>query len=190
MRKFMLLLLGALLVSVPVFAAESPANEGATIQDLVKGGPQDTGVRIYARVRNSSQAANEASLVAGDAVVWDSVSDDGYSVTKVFASADNLFAGIIVTTIPTDDTGGTSDVGGRNWGYAQVYGIGSANSTAGGSNAANVGEPFITSGDDGKITSANASDATNAAVLGSRGGFYLDAGDGSSTSYDVFIKSM
>lgn len=198
MKKLYSLFLAALLVavSVPAFAIDDPtfANyikkraEGAKFADASRG------VRL---VRFSNNGLNASSLVSGDAVVWDTVSDDGVSVRTTTTSADGAFAGIVCTTIPTSDAStGTSaydDLGRRNWGWIVVEGFMTARATAGGTNGNSAGDIFITSTDSGVITTLENAGGNSTAnqiqrAVRGRGGFFFDAGDGSSTTYEVYVQ--
>lgn len=171
---------------------------------------QGTPVRVLKFVHYASADANATSLLSGDVVVYDTVSDDGVTVTRSITSGDGAIAGIVVTTIPSCDnttaTSAQSDRGRRNWGWIIVHGPATATISAGGTNAHAIGDPFIVSRDEGRITaleniiiSTDSSVVYNSAHLralwlrqvkaaGNSGGFFQDTSDGTSTTADVFVR--
>ena len=158
---------------------------------------QGTPVRVLKRVRFASRDANAVGIVSGDAVIYDTVSDDGVTIAFTTTSKDGAFAGIAVTTIQTADSASANaqeDAGKRNWGWIIVHGPANANVTASGTNANAVGNPLITSRDQGKVTTLEAPRGAGAASLdtafaaSNSGGFFYDAADGSSTTVDVFVN--
>ena len=162
-----------------------------------KGGTQQTVTLKW--VRYSNQAQDGASIVSGDAVVYDTISDDGVSVGRSSASADGAFAGIAVVTIQTADNAQNSafeGVGRRNWGWIIVHGKTSANTSAAGSASCSVGDGFITSSDAGQITCyqtaptvyLNGAYTNTTARRDAIGGFVFDAPAVGDTSIDVFVE--
>ena len=92
-------------------------------------------VRVYQLVRYGESGVNNSSLTEGDVVIWDIVSDDGVSVNLVGtagnpAVSNDAVAGVVVspTILTQDATGNTAvqDIGRRNWGYIQTYGLNTA----------------------------------------------------------------
>ena len=165
------------------------------------GGKQSDSVRVIKLVRLSTVNPNGTSVVSGDVLVYDTVSDDGVSVRLTTTSADGAIAGIACTAIATSDNVGTINsaadhVGGNNWGYIVVHGPANAKVSSG--HAANfaVGDRFITSGDSGAIgepqtiqgavTLANLNEA--AVTAQKTGGFTFDAGTVGDTSIEVFVN--
>lgn len=179
------------------FATSTPESAGYIKRSV--GGGQDQPTRGYVLVRNP--VLNDGTITGiisvGSAVVWDTTSDDGVTVQLTTTSGDNAFAGIAVTSIPTSDNANcaylSDDIGRRNWGYIQVYGMYErARVTAGGTNGHTAGYGFITSSDKGAITFgvvAN-SDADNALLMAQGcGGFFYDAASTTATTAEVFIKN-
>ncbi len=109
------------------FAYDSDGNvhkeegSGASIADAV---------RVYQLVRYPSVEAGGVRnfLSSGDVVVWDTNSDDGVTVnlTSMVGQSRDAVAGIVVSSTITGDTAsGTAvqDIGHKNWGYIQTYGL-------------------------------------------------------------------
>lgn len=158
-------------------------------------GKKGTPVRVLKLVRYASRDANATSILSGDVVVYDTVSDDGVTVTRTITSADATIAGIAATTIFSADGSSTSaqeDSYHRNWGWIIVHGPATATVTAGGTNGATVGTPFYTSRDEGRVagmsTGAGADQAAVLRMATSTGGFFQDTPAASDTSVDVFVK--
>ena len=100
------------------------------------GGSTSDPVRVLQLVRNpmtSGTAAGDGTfsvaISAGDVVLWDLTSDDGVTVNIVgeggITASNDAVAGVAAGTIPTADQAGTNvtDLGHRNWGYIQTYGL-------------------------------------------------------------------
>jgi hypothetical protein len=149
-------------------------------------------------VRSSHSTPNSVTINSGDAVVYDTNSDDGVSIRHTTTSADPAFCGIAVTAILSSDaTSGNNaydDWGRRNWGFVLVHGKTFANLTAGGGNGAAVGAPLITSGDAGAVTTtvsvvSNGVGSVAEAIARSKGGFFYDslASDATTTVAEVQI---
>lgn len=204
--KFLGLLILGLFITTGAFAYPSPTYSSYTDKsDRANADFPGTPVRVLKWVRYSQNGVNNTSLVSGDAVIYDTISDDGVSVNTTTLSADMRFAGICVTAIPTSDNTTTTkisdDWGRKNWGWIIVDGPAVANATAGGMNGAVAGDPFVTSTDAVKITtySAMTVDVTGAAASttntkiakagAARGGFFLDTVVASDTTAKVFVKS-
>lgn len=192
--KILAISLAAVFMSFGVaFATDQPTTIGEIKR--VTGARQAEPTRTFKLVRYSAQ--NLPAIAAGDAVVYDTISDDGVTVRLTTTSADGAIAGIAVTAIQTCDnannTTASDDEGKRNWGYIQVHGPVSAKVSAGGTNGNAVGDFFITSGDSGAVTtiqnrgSALAASANGLREVAANGGFFLDAADGTSTTSDVFL---
>ena len=205
MKKFTFLasfLLSAFLLGTGVaHAVNEPTLQGwdnkSKFAQQVPGAGGSTQTTVLKFVRYGESAQNGAQIVSGDAVVYDSISDDGITIDLTTTSADGTFAGLAVVVIPTSDsttvTSAFSDVGRRNWGWILVHGRASANVTAGGTNNNAVGDILITSSDAGKVTTlvntGTPTAADNYKGTRGRGGFFFDAADGSSTVVDVFVRA-
>ena len=207
-RLFIALTLGAL-VSVPAFAIDDPSYRNVIKLQTV-GQTQGEAVRVIKLVRYVSSDDNATSLVSGDAVSYSllAASDDGVSVARVITTADGAFAGIVCMTIQTGDSTGTSaydDVGRRNWGWVTVNGYAIASSGAGGTNNHAAGDPFYTSrteggvatlesvsvsGDNAAVATANANYLRQWKASSNVGGFFMDAADGSATTWEVYVENM
>ena len=181
-------------VSLPSAHAIGEPNFAEWENKSDKGGDRHP-ARVLKMVRNPLRGQDDTSLVSGDVVVVDTVSDDGLTVTRTTNSHDNAIAGIVVTTIPTADSNSTiytEDRGRRNWGWIIVHGPANARITAGGAGGAAARDAFITSTDSGTVTDANAisggNDADTLATAMGRGGFFLDAPGASDTSAEVFVQ--
>lgn len=177
-----------------------PSGNGIKYSTLRVGASEDDPIRVFKLVRFSTSGANQAAVVSGDALVYDTNSADGVSVRYTTTSADGSFAGFAVTTIQSADPGSTvaaDDIGHRNWGWVVVHGPALCNITAGGSNGAAAGNPIITSKDSGQSTTpeaiignaaANISNAANTA--GATNGFVMVApASATATQMKVFVKS-
>lgn len=209
--KKSLLVLIALLVTTfsGVSFADSPPE--TTFQSAQKkmmaGQEQGTPTRILKLVRYASGDPSSPSTASGDAVTYSLISDDGVTIAYTATSADGAIAGILATIIESAD--GTSvvaqdDAGRRNWGWMVVHGPMTGRSVAGGTNAHSAGDPFYTSRDAGAITSLEttfmSSDQGGSSNAGldllhvnerkaavSKGGFFMDAADGTTTRWDIFV---
>lgn len=198
MRNLKLLafsLFAVIATSGVALAVDSPTSVGE--MKKVKGSDQAEPTRVFKLVHNDDRGANGASLVSGDIVVYSATADNGVTISRTNTSADGAIAGIVVTTIPTQDTGAASgsieDVGRRNWGFILVHGPGSVNVTAGGSNAAVAGSPLLTSTDAGKAATANSTASVGAAsraeaIAIGKGGFFYDTVAASETVADVQVN--
>lgn len=204
MKKLFIVLSFLAFIGSGVASAAEPTysgwdNKSKFAQQVAgKGGTQQTVTLKW--VRYSEQAQNGASIVSGDAVVYDTVSDDGVSVSRSSASADGAFAGIAVVTIQTSDTVQNSPFEGngkRNWGWIIVHGKAVANITAGGAANCSAGDGFITSADAGVVScyqtvpTAYLNNAYFAGVVRKQamGGFVFDApAAATDTSIEVFVE--
>jgi len=105
-------------------------NDGSAVNNKeASGGSAADPVRVYTLVRYPNTTDVGVALSAGDVVIWDCVSDDGVTVNLVtVAGSSDAVAGVVVSsTIPTADQANTAagDIGRRNWGYIQTYGVNS-----------------------------------------------------------------
>ena len=124
MKRLLVASFAILLMAGVAFAVQSPGHG----DKLNQGGlPSDPG-KIFRLVRYVAvdNDVNASTLTADSLVVWDTVSDDGVTVTTTTTSGDAAVAGIIPIAIQTPDTLGRTafqDVGKRNWGWVQTYGL-------------------------------------------------------------------
>lgn len=195
MRKQLSLLVAilGLLVSTSAYAINNPDMANYEIRRGT-GGQQADAQRSVRLVRFGNRGANVSSLVSGDVVIWDTLSDDGVTIATTTTSADGAIAGIVCTTIPTADGSANTafdDQGRRNWGYIITSGKADANVGAGGTNSNSIGDSFITSTDAGKITGVPALPSVGSkaeSIAKARGGFFFDAGDTTSTTVEVYVR--
>lgn len=201
MRKI-IAILGLLFITVPALATEIPPSPD--FDNVVKlrnqGTSADATVRVVKLVRFGAQGDSVESISVGEALVYSSISDDGVTIARSTTSGDGAFAGIAATIIQTaDNTASNSagdDNGRRNWGWIIIHGKANALAKAGGTNGHSIGDPFITSSDSGRVTSpelrasTSAIQAPSARAYANRGGFFLDAGDGTSLTYEVIVENV
>jgi len=145
MKKFIALFLAVLLVSGTAYAVtgQSPAGQNVVIQRAVGAQRGESQVTVIIPVRYGRSDANSPSLTSGDVMTWDLVSQDGYTVSICQTDNDPAYAGVLVTPMLTDDTAGTFEDTGRNWGYMAVRGYVLAKVDSG---AAIPGDPIVPNG--------------------------------------------
>ena len=185
-------------ISGSAFAVNDPTFKTWIVKRQT-GTQQGDPVRVIKLVRFSSRAVNGPDIASGDVLVYDTVSDDGVTVRLTTTSADGAVAGISCVAIQTSDaitgTSAQDDAGRRNWGYMVVHGPADAKAAAGGTNGNAAGDLFLTSTDSGAITTLQTPTGTGTVqsselrkVVNGRGGVILDAADGTSTVYKVFVE--
>ena len=133
MKKILFVVLAILLSASVAFAAPDPTHTRGTVE-----GPGAVGeirgngnfpsecYRTFRLVRYANCNANDMHISPDNAVIWDTVSDDGVTVMLSTTSADSRVAGVAVSHILTADAAGNTaaqDIGRRNWGYIQTYGL-------------------------------------------------------------------
>lgn len=186
MKKLIALLVVGLLAGGVAFAAYDEGIYPAS-KDQAVGSP-DQSPRIYRFVRYAEMADSSRSLSAGEVVVWDCVSDDGVTIGMIGTAANSTdaVAGVVVGTIQTAEANGTAgaQVGKRNWGYVQVYGVntdcmldGTVNILAGGAIKAQ----------EASGTNVGYGCAAATTQAGAIFGFALDAVSADGTDNEVFI---
>lgn len=131
MKKFFAVLLAVLFMSTVAIAA--PGNYSAPDEpgDIVaKHGTMATPDRTFRLVRYQPPSKVDASVCASltkdSIVIWDSTSADGVTITYTSTSGDCRVAGIAAVTFLTPEYYGrtaSNDLGGRNWGWIQTYGL-------------------------------------------------------------------
>ena len=135
MRKLSILLSLAILLSGGVAIAYQEASDPGIKE--ASGGTVAQGVKVYQLVRNPNAGANDATFVSTDVVLWDTISDDGVTVNKTtdlgITTSTDAVAGVVVGEIPSAEAVGVvnsaaDDLGNRNWGYIQTYGVALAKS--------------------------------------------------------------
>jgi len=201
--------LGFVLCATHAYAITQPDFPG--IKKSIIGGRQSEAVRVYKRVRYAMTNPLKYSISANEVVIYDMISDDGYTISKSGVSADTAIAGIAVTEIQSAPAGTITDgrdhEGKRNWGYIQVHGPCIAKVLY---TSPTVGDPFITSADNSITTGASVTDRAVGSVgtfeadhvilagtagdsifdlrqLAAVGGFFMDTPTAGVLTTDVFI---
>ena len=151
---------------------------------LGQGGFQSDPHRIYRLVRfmPTSGSATSITLSAEAIVIWDTTSDDGVTITTTTTSGDAAVAGVVPVAILTPDVCGRSaadDIGGRNWGMLQTYGL--AQVTVNSAGSAGVNKAIGTSAAATQAGMYSGSGTPN----GNSAGFAYDSGSG--TDVEVFL---
>ncbi len=149
------------------------SDDGNTNRKESSGGTAADPVRIYQLVRypvtNASSVVSVSNVLsAGDVVVWDTVSDDGVTVNAVNAGgmSRDAVAGVVVATI-TGDVGAVdavTDIGRKNWGYIQTYGLCTHSKAVGA--IAFAGQSLTASSTPGYAVVIDTGSTSNAARLG------------------------
>ena len=187
--KIISLILISLLIGGNAFAVTSPG-----VGDILGAGqfPSDPG-RTFRLVRYVPTGGNDniPSLTADSAVIWSRVSDDGVTITTTTQTTDSGFAGIVPNAISTPDFGSlgalvSADIGRRNWGYVQVYGLsqGTMNTVY----AVAAGDAIGTASEAGRIGVFNASATAGSGLTQGNMGFALDAIAASGTNGAIFLR--
>jgi len=116
-KRLVVLILGLLLIASPAFAAGNYSGQNVIMVGGSMGPAGTTPPTEVVKVRYGYASNNtNTGLSSGDAVVWDSTSADGYTISACTASNDQKFAGILVTDIGTADSTAVRG-GGNNIGY-------------------------------------------------------------------------
>jgi hypothetical protein len=153
-------------------------------------------------VRNSfigSTPALTNHISVDSIVIWDTVSDDGRSVTLTTTSADSRVAGVVVgSSILTSEAGtigntATQHIGKRNWGWIQTYGkcevSVDATSTLVAGYAIGCGTLYGQASGFSPLSGGSTIVATHAANMG-MAGFAYDNATASATDVEVFLKGL
>jgi len=199
MRKFLVIALIALfavgIYALPSFAV-NPSGPGyaGDISGMATGRYASDPHRTFRLVRYNASTQTNANIVAGNIVVWDTLASptcaDGVSITLTTTSTDARVAGQMVTAIATRDAGGltwsgnhtaSEDVGQRNWGWLQTYGLSTTNATA--LQAITVGDAIATDTTAGQIGAYAPRDA----VHGGQAGFAVETMAAAGTG-KIFLK--
>ena len=107
-----------------------PATNNSGPGDILGQGKLDAQAhKIFRLVRFVPTGGSNTSIGISpeSIVIWDTVSDDGVTVTTSTTSGDNAVAGVIAATTVTPEYGclgntATTDAGKRNWTWLQTYG--------------------------------------------------------------------
>ena len=126
MRYLSLIIVAALLFSGVAFAA--PISSPGIGDKLGQGSLDSDPGKIFRFVRYMPAAGTiDADTLATESIViWDTLSDDGVTITTTTTSYDSAVAGIIAVAALTPDSLGRTavqDIGSRNWTWLQTYGI-------------------------------------------------------------------
>jgi hypothetical protein len=192
MKKFFVLfVIAALLVAGGSVAYAKPGigqNGGDISTKAYDWSPERTfrWVRFIPTV-GAGKAADLPSLTADSIVIWDTVSDDGCTVTTTTTSNDPRVAGVVLYAIETPDVVGqlvSADNGKRNWGWLQTYGKCEVNMMTLGDSVA--GGALGTGSTAGQCASYIASTTTG--LTNGLAGFYYDAGTAGATGVEAFLK--
>ena len=194
MRKIIALVLAVLLLGGTAFAATPGHRVSPGIGNIpVQGGTISDAQKTFRMVRYmpASATVNSATLSADTIVIWDTVSDDGITVTTTTTSGDSAVAGIVANACLTPDTGAIgrtakADRNSRNWTWLQTYGL--ADVYVQDNGTLDVGEALGTSSTAGVATTGVTWGTATGTVQGVAGFAYDDvAGTGSNTG-EVFVK--
>lgn len=187
-KKLFLFVLAISLVSGVALAADNALSKSPGAGDIMNQGRlANSPGRIFRVVRwqplNSGSSLIQNSLTADSIVVWDTTSDDGVTITTTLTSGDAAVAGIVPIAILTPDVYGQTaaqDLGKRNWGWLQTYGLSEATIAATG--AVTAGSKM------GTGTTYGGASGTAAATDTTRScGFFLDTAAVSATDVEVFL---
>jgi len=128
MKKIFALALITLLIGGIAFAGPTGPDEAGDI--LGQGKYPGQAHRVFRLVHVNPQCNDSDGLVAGTVVVWDDLLDDGVTVETTTTSGDSRVAGVLASTVVSNDTDGVdnntaSDDAGltANWGWMQTYGL-------------------------------------------------------------------
>jgi len=199
MKKILFVVLAILLSASVAFAAPDPTHTRGTVE-----GPGAVGeirgngnfpsecYRTFRLVRYASCDPNTMHISPDSMVIWDTVSDDGVTVALTTTSGDSRVAGVAVSHILTADAAGNTaaeDIGRRNWGYIQTYGLCQVSVDVCG--GFSVGEAIGTgSTEPGKVTGFATSVSSAAANGSGNAGFAMDSAALSDNNVEVFLKGL
>ena len=192
MKKFLFSLFAiAFLIGGGVAFAEYKEGSFANTKEEHPG-PASNPVRVYTLVRYPDLGATgtQTALTNGDVVIWDLVSDDGVTVNLIGeggAVSNDAVAGVVVGDILTPEVNGNTavqDLGKRNWGYIQVYGL--HTSTKVDASTITVGTGLTTSATARRAGTARAGGALNG---GATLGFAYDTSSASAENAEVFVRT-
>jgi hypothetical protein len=149
MKKLFIVALIALfaigMVDVALAAGPSGPGYSGDIMGMNTGRYASDPHRTFRMVRYGNPTQTAVNLTAGNIVIWDTTSSpaaqDGVTVCLTTTSSDARVAGQMVTTVASRDSDTTltawtgphcasEDVGLRNWGWLQTYGLSTTNATA------------------------------------------------------------
>lgn len=201
MKKIIALVLISLLIGGVAFAnIGTPAYRITPgigeIKNNDQGGTQSDPTKTFRMVRYAAKGVatdgNKHPLSADHLAVWDTVSDDGVTVTTSVVSGDTSIAGVVTLLILTPDSGtygntAVQDRGRRNWGWIQTYGLCqiSVDSVSG---IASAGTAF---GNSGKEPGEAAGYDTTINATGTKAGcagFAYDAGAKNANNVEAFVR--
>lgn len=190
MKKIISVLIVALLLGFAVTAqADQPASGGWDFMSENSGPNGISAPTLIVPVRyglwGTSVARIDPSLSSGDAVVWNTTSADGFTISACIldsATESIGFAGVLITSIQTADSA-KFDRGSRNWGYMAVEGYCLAKID---STGATAGQPLFVNG--ATLTASLATEATTTRVLSRDIGVLLKAPDATDGLAPVWLR--
>lgn len=149
---------------------------------------QANSIRSWFIARNARQ---DTTISADRVVVFDTISDDGVSVTTSTLSSDPLVVGVTMDIIPSITSNATApnSSGTVNWGRVQIYGLHTAVSWDSGATACIAGSLVgnaLTAGT-ASLFKPLSQDTTVAAISRDNFGFTTAACASTSKTMDIFI---
>ena len=159
---------------------------------LSHGGSQVAPYRTFRVVRYqpTSGTANSEIVSPNSIVIWDSVSDDGITVTLTTTSTDSAVAGVLINATLTPDTLGqtvTADIGKRNWTFMQTSGLCRVNMFVSDINVA-AGSAIGTSASQGQATGFGY--ATRTPANEGIAGIVLDTTTSATLGVECYLKGL
>lgn len=189
-RIFTLFVIAAFLLAGGVaYAAPGVGQDGGEISTKAYNWSPERTFRWvrYQPAVGTGNYLNIPSLTKDSIVIWDTISDDGVTVTTTTTSNDPRVAGIVLYAIATPEVCGqfaSADNAKRNYGWLQTYGKCNVNMmTLGDSVAGGAMGTGSTSGQASSFTASTTSGMTNG-----NAGFYYDAGTAGATGVECFLK--
>ena len=194
-KKILSIALIAFFMAGSVCFAAGPTGPGYPGEILGQNKYQYEAHRVFRLVHVSPGNNDADGIAAGSVVVWDDVLDDGVSVETTTTSGDARIAGILVTTVVSNDVLGSTntkasdDAGSNaNWGWLQTYGL-YIDATANAAGGVTVGDAVCAGTTAGSISryTITTVGATNATAANGILGCALDTAAASGTA-DIFIR--
>ena len=190
MKKILIVALVALFIAGAVgvgFAvtASGPGKPG-DIMGMDTGRYASDPHRTFRLVRYAPTGALLTTLTQDSLVIWDSTAingDDGVTITTTTTSGDTRVAGVLVTAINSGDVTAqvryaSDDVGKKNWGWLQTYGLANVNvaSTSGAPTAGYALGTGIIAGSAGIFSSDAVGQPNFLPAKSGNAGFFYDDG--------------
>lgn len=178
MSRKLFLLIAILLVGGLAFSGLAFA--GST-EIFGQGGFQSTPHRIYRLVHNPNATVVSAERL----VIWDLTIDNGVSVSYSTTSGDSAVAGILVEAILGQviaSNTAAEDIGKRNWGLMQTYGLAAVSVASGVGTAGNAMGTSPTAGEAGDFTANTSTSNANGMA-----GFFYDTAAAGEDEVECFL---